>query len=449
MESRIKTYSYPGGEIQRVQIVRFDSFSDLRFYRPEYDAASFDRLCTLFRDFIVKKFAKVVGKLVIFRVPEDTDIPFGMSFGENGVFYDRLTAVTNAFRNSIRSRGRRLVFSDPVVESYFKALQASGDLMVAEGERNKVNFMPFCPRMGFLSKGSEKRDLAFNCSFFEMDQFDCSTTFDQVGVPVGLCVQNGTVVKPPQFSRQALMVSKDGSVSISYPQLRDLAVVIDGVPYKHNVNCRFYERPSSRRTPKGKADIVVVDNRIVAMNPDGGTAVPGGGFVIQLFDKVPGISDLVVQYRGMEDIAFAVQVGNSAVVDGKPTDRFLSPFYKLWNILCPSYPPSTYPQDYKGARAPRMVLGADKDDRPMLLWFEGAGKFGYEKGKGSCGASLSECAAIASDLGMHNGIHLDGGGSAQILLSGRRALQVSDRKAQDFSEVERAIPMALVLGGSV
>jgi exopolysaccharide biosynthesis protein len=101
--------------------------------------------------------------------------------------------------------------------------------------------------------------------------------------------------------------------------------------------------------------------------------------------------------------------------------------------------------DFDHARAARIALGADASGKPMLLWAEGAAKFGYVPGKGSCGASLKEMADICADLGMHNAVNLDGGGSAQILLNNRRSLMISDRKAEDHSEAERPVPLALYI----
>ena len=81
----------------------------------------------------------------------------------------------------------------------------------------------------------------------------------------------------------------------------------------------------------------------------------------------------------------------------------------------------------------------------MLLWAEGAAKFGYVPGTGSCGASLTEMAAICADVGMVNAVNLDGGGSAQILLGNQRTLEISDRHAEDHSEAERPVPLALMV----
>ena len=80
----------------------------------------------------------------------------------------------------------------------------------------------------------------------------------------------------------------------------------------------------------------------------------------------------------------------------------------------------------------------------MLLWAEGAPKIGYRKGETSCGASLSELEEYCQEAGMVNAVNLDGGGSAQILLDGRRELELSDRK-EDGSGQERPVPLGLIV----
>ena len=109
------------------------------------------------------------------------------------------------------------------------------------------------------------------------------------------------------------------------------------------------------------------------------------------------------------------------------------------------FPPSLYPMDFEGARAARIALGADKDGRPVVFWAEGKGKLSYTPGEDSTGASLSEMADIAEELGMYNAINLDGGGSAQILLNNLRTLHISDRNTADNSDAERLVPMGLIV----
>ena len=150
-------------------------------------------------------------------------------------------------------------------------------------------------------------------------------------------------------------------------------------------------------------------------------------------------------YRGMEDVSFGIQVGNSILRDGVKTDRFRSRFYNIRHLEPVPFPPSLYPMDFNKARAARIALGADKNGRPLLLWAEGAGKNRYVPGEDSCGASLKEMADLCAEAGMVNAVNLDGGGSAQILLQNQRWLKISDRKAEDNSEAERPVPLALTI----
>lgn len=46
MNSEIKVYSYPGGEIQRVQVVRWEDWAQLDFLHLDYNDAD---LCCVFR----------------------------------------------------------------------------------------------------------------------------------------------------------------------------------------------------------------------------------------------------------------------------------------------------------------------------------------------------------------------------------------------------------------
>ena len=102
-----------------------------------------------------------------------------------------------------------------------------------------------------------------------------------------------------------------------------------------------------------------------------------------------------------------------------------------------------YPLNYKKDRAPRIVIGSDYEDKPVILWFEGAGKFGYDPERDSAGASLMEVAEICEELNIRNAVNLDGGGSAQIIYVGKRYLKLSDRDPDDLTENERGIATGL------
>ena len=442
MHSEIKTYRYSEHEIQRVQVVKADSFDELDFLRPDFDKRSFEKLCTLYSDFIIPKYSWVFGILVHFYLPEKIDLPL-YDEKKYGKIYDKTILCNILFHEHASLKNDEIIFDDEDVKRLFETLKEKGCLHISRGKRKKLSFLPVGKNFGFLSENKADAKMKVNSSFFVMDLFDLGSVYDQVSTPIGLCVKDGKILNPPLFDREVLMV-KNNEVSIDRVSLKEIGVIIDGIRYKDGQNAIFYSRPEYRKSEKGGFDIVVVGNKVVACKIGGNCDVPSSGFLIHLNEKKE-IRDTSVSYDGMEDLSFAIQVGNSVMKNGEMTEKFESSFYNFlhfWNV---SYPPSMYPLNYEKDRAPRIVLGADQENKPMILWFEGEAKFGYDPETCSCGASLQEAAKIASDLGMYNGIHLDGGGSAQILIDGERQLMISDRDKDSFKENERAIPMALYI----
>ena len=442
MRSEIHHFSLSKNEHLNVQAVYPDRFSDLGFLRPDFDPLAFHKLCDL-RDYIVPKYSWAFGTLVHFYVPDDMDLPISWEDDSYGTIYDKTVLCNLLFHRYIRLRNDELVSDDPKIASLFHSLQERNCVRIAKGKRRNLSFLPVSKTIGFLSETDKEAKLKVNANFFLMDLFDLGSIYDQIGTPFGLCVKDGKILQPPLFDREVLMV-KDDKVRIADLSLKQLEIVIDGKSYRDGRNASFLSRPQHKRSPMGGFDIVIVNNRIIAYKEGGNCEIPSSGFLIHLDQKI-AIRETSVIYKGLEDVSFAIQTGNSVIRDGKMTESFISPFYRLLEFWKISYPPSMYPHDYHTDRAPRIVLGADKEDRPMLLWFEGAAKFGHDPQRDSVGASLSETTQICKDLGMHNGIHLDGGGSAQILLNNQRKLKISDRRKEDLKENERAIPLALYI----
>ena len=438
ISSEIKRFDHPDGSIQDVQVVSFESFDDLHFLRPVFTADAFYALCDLYKNYFVPRHRRYYDKLILFRLPQNMKIPELTIPAEYGEIRDDLIRVNIAFRENCCLKKGKICFRDMATEELFEELRSANDLQIAEGSRNSLTFLPVGDHIGFLSECEKQAELKVNASFFLMDKLDLGSIYDRMGSPVGLCVKDGKILNPPSFDREVLTVRKNGRVSVEKIPLSAVTIRIGDREFRDGENAEFITRTKYRKSPQGGFDIVIAENRIVAVKEGGKTEVPSGGLIIKMKEPVD-IGNGLVEYTGLEDLSFAVQVGNSAVINGVKTEKFLSPFYHFLNPLQVSFPPAMYPFNYKRSRAPRIVLGADKDDKPKLLWFEGAGKFGYEKGKESCGASLSEAAEICEKLGIYNAVHLDGGGSAQILLNGKRSLKLSDRDPEDLSERERAV----------
>lgn len=449
MESELKVIFYSNGEMQRVQLVRLHDWQQLDFLQPVHSDSTLSCFSHIYREFLIPACPWIFGNMVMFQIPEDLEADFPFATEKYGTVSDCLTAAAAAFRSGVKIIGRKPVFRNEIVKEFWQALEQRNCLQIVSGKLPTTTIIPIRNTPGYLSETEPDAALKVNASFFVMDCFDCATVYDQVGTPLGLCVKNGIVENPPLFQREALLVKKDGSVSIETSDVRNLEIEIRGKRYVHGKNATIYSRPDRAKTPFRKGTkLVIIGCRVAAVCTGNSVPIPASGFVLcpnENCDATPG--DAVI-YHGMEDVVFGIQVGNSILRNGKKTDKFISRFYNIRHLEPIPFPPSLYPMDFENARAARIALGADAEGKPMLLWAEGAGKLSYTPGENSRGASLTDMANICSELGMVNAVNLDGGGSAQILLNNRRSLLISDRNPGDNSEAERPVPLGLIVRGN-
>ena len=443
LQSKIHTFVHKDRTIQKVQCVTADA-SDLHFFKTQPSEKAFEQVVSLYQNFIVPRYSALFGTLILFRLPEDMPVPFSSFSEEYGEVFDPLSVVTVQFQKYLSLRGGEVVFDDTATKEFFDLLESRGCLKIARGKRNYIRLLPVSSSLGFLTESETESSVRINSHFFVMDVFDVATVFDHIGCPVGAMVEKEEVLSPPLFDREVLEIQADGSSRITGYSLFDTEVILDGKCYQHENNAVFYSRPKHKVTEEGGYDYVIVNGSVVAEKADGKSVVPASGFVMKVQEKL-SLHSFSVSYGKKKGVRFAVQVGNSAVINGKATTKFLSPFWHLTQPWIPSYPPSMYPHRYGKDRAPRTVLGTNQKGQIMLLWMEGAGKFGYDPKKDSSGATLKEAAEYAVYLGMVNGVHLDGGGSAQILYQGKRELMLSDRDPIDYREIERAVPVGISL----
>ncbi|MBQ7860118.1 MAG: phosphodiester glycosidase family protein [Faecalibacterium sp.] len=444
MQSEVKVFSYPGGEIQRVQLVRWNDWQQLEFLRPAPAVDAFASFCHIYKTFLVPACPWVFGQLVLFRLPDD--LPLDFSFQTRyGTVADPLTAAAAALRSGVTLRGGKPVFRNETVRRFWQQLQQRSCVQIVRGKLPFTQIIPVGNTAGYLTQTHSNAALKVNASFFIMDSFDCATVYDHVGTHFGLWVKDGVMQSPPLYGREALLVKADGSVAVARPTLQQLQIEVGGSRYCPGSNAVVYTRPQYAKTPNDATTmLVIIGCRVAAVCHGGSVPVPASGFVLCVPDAAVKPGDAVI-YHGMEDVLFGIQVGNSILRGGVKTEHFLSPFYNIRKLQPVPYPPSLYPMDFQNARAARIALGADAQGKPMLLWAEGAAKLGYVPGKDSRGASLADMARICSEMGMVNAVNLDGGGSAQILLNGRRSLQISDRSLQSGAEAERPVPLGLMV----
>ena len=84
MNSQIHSFSYPNGEIQRVQLVRLDSWEELHDLAPAASDKALDCFSEVYRKFLVPAAPWVFGSLVLFRLPEGAEVPYSIDDSRYG-----------------------------------------------------------------------------------------------------------------------------------------------------------------------------------------------------------------------------------------------------------------------------------------------------------------------------------------------------------------------------
>ena len=392
-----------------VQKVTCACWPDFDFVCPGMTDASFQALSAVYRKEMVEKYPWYFGILYLFRIPEDLLLPVKDRFP--------LSAIKALLEKDIRTPEARYVL---------RSLKERNCLTVIRGQRTlRRSIVPFTEQSGFLSDLDAK--LAVNSSFFTFDLLDCDSPYDAFGVPYGLMVKDGQILSPPLYDREALLVYRNGRIAVKKTGLQDIQIHADG---------NLYTRPQWRRTPYHHLhDIVVIGTTVVDVRYGGNTLIPSAGYILSAVNTSLRPGDTIA-YSGLEDVVFGIQAGPASLIDGAPVRSFLSDYYNPFRPFRASFPPSRYPLDFEKAAAPRIVLGADTQKRPVLVWVEGLKQ--PEKETDSEGISLLDLGYLLKDLGLVQAVNLDGGGSAQILLDGKRSLRVSGGQ-------ERPVPAGLII----
>lgn len=466
MDSEIRVFNRENGEIQRVQVVRWEDWSQLSFLHLtqngfEQQVKALQCFGDIYKNFLVPTCPWIFPQMLMFCLPEEDDIydvlvecaKEGMKVDEH-VYYaserygnvsDPLTIASILLQEGVKLKKGQPVFLNEQAKRLYYELETRGCVKIVCGKFPSTKIIPVGRYGGYLSEVEQNAKIKVNANFFIMDPFDCATIYDQVGTPFGLCIKDGVIENPPLYNREALLIEKEGASYISQKDIHELIVGLGEKTYISGKNATIYTRPKYTKTPDdNRVKVVIVGRQVVAVKRSGSVPVPASGFVMSIKGGKVAPGD-AVSYHGLKDVQFGIQVGNSIIRKGVKTEKFISKFYNIYKLQRVPYPPSLYPMNFEKARAARMALGADKEGKPVLFWAEGKGKLEYKPGEDSVGASLSEMAEIASDLGLRNAINLDGGGSAQILLDGERTLHISDRNKEDNSDAERLVPLGLVV----
>ena len=98
METRIETFSYPNGDIQRVQLVQPDSWETLDFLRLSYEEPALEGFYKIYKQFLVPGCPWLFGNMVMFRLPADLETELNFTSGKFGALHDPVTAAAAILR---------------------------------------------------------------------------------------------------------------------------------------------------------------------------------------------------------------------------------------------------------------------------------------------------------------------------------------------------------------
>lgn len=336
--------------------------------------------------------------------------------------------------------------------------------------------------------------LIFNTTYFLLEDEDYFSHHSGLGEAFNFWVRDGVIRRPPLYHRAALFRGAGGVWDVESFDLTDLSVELPGgldlspsgksdtntdfqfilnpdpdSPTEIAFYTRYYGVDFADQvlgtTPlaAGRFELTVVDRRVVGWSEGGDLTLPQNGFVVSF---APGVlsptqqadlqqtlaSDLIVTYkmatRQYQGIREAIQTGPCILRDGEfnLSHRDFVREEQFWSsrtLANGNYQIGVVPTDFDdnlASQHPRVGLGVDENGGIVLAAVAGVSKGVGIPGIDGQGASFEELAIILRDAGAIHAINLDGGGSAQVLQQGGRAIVPGERKGQVQIHFDRMVP---------
>ena len=173
MNSEVKVFTRENGEIQRVQTVRLDDWSQLDFLYLKQESfeeqiKALQCFCDIYKNYLVPFCPWIFPQMVMFCLPEDMDISTyvegtveSISEEEERFIYDNnrygkvtdsLTIATILLQEGIQLKGKKPIFKNEMAEKLYKELDARGCVRIVCGKFPKTKMIPVGRFAGYLSK---------------------------------------------------------------------------------------------------------------------------------------------------------------------------------------------------------------------------------------------------------------------------------------------------------
>ena len=149
MRSEVRTFSYPDGTVQRVQLVRPERWEDMDLLEPPFAPESIGCFSHIYRKFLVPGCPWLFGRMILFWLPEGTE-------PDRGPYGDALTAAAAILRRGIRlDRDEKPRFLTSEAKALWESLKAKEALTVVSGKLPFTTVIPISRRTGYLSRTEE------------------------------------------------------------------------------------------------------------------------------------------------------------------------------------------------------------------------------------------------------------------------------------------------------
>lgn len=262
--------------------------------------------------------------------------------------------------------------------------------------------------------------LGIDCSLFPGLRF---------GDPVGWYVERGREFTPAVFNRCALVITEDGRPWIQRTKMTSLTIGDEAVPWdvENHIpkphELAVYTPIWGQRTPKRAhhIDYGIQGDSVQSFEAGGGIQIPLTGFVLSVPEGDTRVHALLQSGQPVHvennfpkargRVIEAMACGPQLVRDGKTEIDFALEEFGTKDSAVMSFFLPRLVDRYEAARS----FVATTKSGSLLLGTVSGRAFGLGGTDQPAGVTFGELAQLARDLGAHNAMGLDGGGSSSLI----------------------------------
>jgi hypothetical protein len=336
------------------------------------------------------------------------------------------------------------------------ALQVPGKYVGGRLERLVVG------DLGHVSSLAQRYDVVTASGYSVIDNEECLLPFQSIRDPIGFRATGGMVSSAPLYGRPVLMHDGD-RFEIARLDLLDIEVDVPALGLAcistRSSNASLFGRQDGSFTrEEGTAiDLVVVEDRIVAVCKGGGTPAPKAGFIIRSSTEV--VNDkacraieednrVVIRVPTRPNLIAGIQCGPHLMERGRVLEQERQ--LRDERFMVAKRDPEAIPvglQDSVGSlRAARTIALVRNDGTMAVLVIEGTAS-GIANGRETAavsafGATFAETVEIARRGDAACAMALDSGGSVSLYVRGDKAIDNGDYRRTNLRH-ERPLAHAL------